>query len=152
MRMLLRVSMPVEAGNAAAQAGTLGSTVERIVADLKPEAAFFFIDDNGDRLASAGHGRGHLIIRRDIRRSEKSLVAADARPPVICLIVNSTASILTSVSHNHLPVSCRPVASMAMPTQPTTNFALLPRTKIVLRAMSDITEWSVNCVTRVSET
>jgi len=44
--------MPVEAGNAAAQAGTLGSTVERIVADLKPEAAFFFIDDNGDRSAS----------------------------------------------------------------------------------------------------
>jgi hypothetical protein len=52
MRMLLRVSMPVEAGNAAAKAGTLGSTVERIVADLKPEAAFFFVDDNGDRSAS----------------------------------------------------------------------------------------------------
>ena len=30
----------------------LGSTVERIVADLKPEAAFFFVDDNGDRSAS----------------------------------------------------------------------------------------------------
>jgi hypothetical protein len=44
--------MPVEAGNAAAKAGTLGSTVERIVADLKPEAAFFFVDDNGDRSAS----------------------------------------------------------------------------------------------------
>lgn len=52
MRMLLRVSMPVEAGNAAAKDGTLGSTVERIVADLKPEAAFFFVDDNGDRSAS----------------------------------------------------------------------------------------------------
>jgi hypothetical protein len=52
MRMLLRVSMPVEAGNAAAKAGPLGSTVERIVADLKPEAAFFFVDDNGDRSAS----------------------------------------------------------------------------------------------------
>ena len=52
MRMLLRVSMPVEAGNAAAKAGTLGSTVERILADLKPEAAYFFADDNGDRSAS----------------------------------------------------------------------------------------------------
>jgi hypothetical protein len=49
MRMLLRVSIPVEAGNAAAKAGTLGSTVEKILADLKPEAAYFFLDDSGNR-------------------------------------------------------------------------------------------------------
>jgi len=49
MRMLLRVSIPVESGNAAAKAGTLGSTIERIVADLKPEAAYFFADDDGER-------------------------------------------------------------------------------------------------------
>jgi hypothetical protein len=47
--MLLRVSIPVESGNAAAKAGTLGSTIERIVADLKPEAAYFFADDDGER-------------------------------------------------------------------------------------------------------
>jgi hypothetical protein len=52
MRMLLRVSIPVEAGNAAAKAGTLGSTIERILADLKPEAAYFFADDDGQRSAS----------------------------------------------------------------------------------------------------
>ena len=52
MRMLLRVSIPVEAGNQAAKAGTLGSTVERILADLKPEAAYFFADDNGNRSGS----------------------------------------------------------------------------------------------------
>ena len=52
MRMLLRVSIPVEAGNAAAKAGTLGSTVEKILADLKPEAAYFFPDDNGQRSGS----------------------------------------------------------------------------------------------------
>ena len=52
MRMLLRVSIPVETGNAAAKAGTLGSTVEKILADLKPEAAYFFPDDNGNRSGS----------------------------------------------------------------------------------------------------
>ena len=52
MRMLLRVSIPVEAGNAAAKAGTLGSTIEQILADLKPEAAYFFADDGGQRSGS----------------------------------------------------------------------------------------------------
>lgn len=52
MRMLLRVSIPVETGNAAAKAGTLASTVERILADLKPEAAYFFADDSGQRSGS----------------------------------------------------------------------------------------------------
>jgi hypothetical protein len=42
----------VEAGNAAAKAGTLGPTIERILADLKPEAAYFFADDDGNRSGS----------------------------------------------------------------------------------------------------
>jgi len=50
--MLLRVSIPVETGNAAAKGGTLGSTVEQILKDLKPEAAYFFADDNGQRSGS----------------------------------------------------------------------------------------------------
>ena len=54
MRMLLRVSIPVETGNAAAKAGTLGSTVEKILGELKPEASYFFADDNGNRSASIG--------------------------------------------------------------------------------------------------
>src|ERR1700687_776165 len=52
MRMLLRVSIPVETGNAAAKDGTLGTTIERILADLKPEAAYFFADDDGRRSGS----------------------------------------------------------------------------------------------------
>ena len=41
MRMLLRGSVLVEASNAAANAGTLGSTVERMLADLKTEEPLF---------------------------------------------------------------------------------------------------------------
>ncbi len=39
MRMLLKVCIPVEAGNAAARSGSLGATIESILDELKPEAA-----------------------------------------------------------------------------------------------------------------
>lgn len=52
MRMLLRVAIPVEAGNAAARSGTLGSTIERILAEMKPEAAYFHADEQGQRSGS----------------------------------------------------------------------------------------------------
>jgi hypothetical protein len=48
MRMIMTVSIPVEAGNAAVLNGSLGPTIQQILADLKPEAAYFS-DEGGKR-------------------------------------------------------------------------------------------------------
>jgi hypothetical protein len=52
MRMLLRVSIPTDTGNAATKAGKLGSTIEAIIGPLKPEAVYFYADDQGRRAGS----------------------------------------------------------------------------------------------------
>ena len=48
MRFLLKVNIPVESGNAAAKTRKLDSTIQSILADLKPEAVYF-TDSNGQR-------------------------------------------------------------------------------------------------------
>src|SRR5207249_12096061 len=48
MRFLLKVTIPIETGNAAAKAGKLGATIQAILAEQKPEAAYFS-DNNGQR-------------------------------------------------------------------------------------------------------
>ncbi len=48
MRFLIKVNIPVEAGNAAARAGKLGTTIQSILADLKPESVYF-TDEKGQR-------------------------------------------------------------------------------------------------------
>jgi hypothetical protein len=51
MRMLLRAVMPNEPANAMVKNGTLGSTIQKILANLKPEAAYFVATDSGERCA-----------------------------------------------------------------------------------------------------
>jgi len=48
MRCLIKVVIPVESGNAAISDGSLPKTIESILADLKPEAAYF-AEESGKR-------------------------------------------------------------------------------------------------------
>src|SRR6266480_4784406 len=48
MRFLRKVTIPVESGNAAVEAGKLGATIQSILAELRPEAVYF-TDSNGQR-------------------------------------------------------------------------------------------------------
>ena len=48
MRCLLKVTIPVETGNAAISNGSLPKTMESILGELKPEAAYFD-EDSGQR-------------------------------------------------------------------------------------------------------
>jgi hypothetical protein len=50
MRFLMKASMTVEAANAAIRNGSLPKTIQSILADLKPEAAYF-CDWDGMRTA-----------------------------------------------------------------------------------------------------
>ena len=45
MKMLLRVIMPIEPFNSMVKKGTVGKTLEKIMGDLKPEAAYFTLTD-----------------------------------------------------------------------------------------------------------
>ena len=44
MRMLLKARVPVEAGNEGISSGKLPETVQRVLAELRPEAAYFAVD------------------------------------------------------------------------------------------------------------
>jgi hypothetical protein len=50
MRMMLKVTIPVEAGNTAIKDGTLPRTLQSTAERLKPEAAYFLAED-GKRTA-----------------------------------------------------------------------------------------------------
>jgi hypothetical protein len=48
MKMLLRITMPNEPFNSFIKKGTLGNVLDKIMNDLKPEAAYFTLED-GER-------------------------------------------------------------------------------------------------------
>ena len=50
MRMMMRVYIPVEAGNAAIKNGSLAQTFQKFMDTAKPEAAYF-VADSGERTA-----------------------------------------------------------------------------------------------------
>ena len=49
MRMALKMSIPVEKGNEAFKSGALQQTIQSLMENLKPEAAYFYPDENGQR-------------------------------------------------------------------------------------------------------
>lgn len=51
MRMMMRLTMPVEKGNEAINSGAWDKILDHIIATLKPEAAYFHLDD-GRRAAT----------------------------------------------------------------------------------------------------
>jgi hypothetical protein len=68
MRVLLKVELPVEAANAAIRAGTMARTIQTILDEQKPEAAYF--------LASNGKRCGLIVL--DLK--EPSQIPAVAEP------------------------------------------------------------------------
>ena len=50
MRFMLKAVLDTERSNSAAKSGALGKTIQTIVTELKPEAAYF-TDDHGKRTA-----------------------------------------------------------------------------------------------------
>jgi hypothetical protein len=50
MRTMMKVTVPVENGNKAIKDGSIGSIIETTMADIKPECAFFTVE-NGIRTA-----------------------------------------------------------------------------------------------------
>jgi hypothetical protein len=50
MRTMMKVTIPAQAGSRAVKDGTMGKMIEKVLSDLRPEAAYFTAED-GDRTA-----------------------------------------------------------------------------------------------------
>lgn len=49
MRMMMQLTIPVEAGNKAARTGAFGPPLQKMLEPLKPEAVYFTTGANGER-------------------------------------------------------------------------------------------------------
>lgn len=47
MRVMVRMKIPTETGNEAIRSGKMAKVVSQIMADLKPEAAYFYVEGEG---------------------------------------------------------------------------------------------------------
>jgi hypothetical protein len=89
MRMLLKAQFPVEAGNAAAKTGKLAEILESILAEQKPEAAYFFAD----------HGKRTALLVLDIQ--DASQLPAFAEPWFLAL--NASVEVIPAFTAADLP-------------------------------------------------
>ena len=68
MKFLVKISIPIHKGNAAIKDGSLPKTIQSILTEQKPEAAYF-VEDNGTRT-------GYIVV--EIRNASE--LAATAEP------------------------------------------------------------------------
>jgi len=68
MRMLMQVKFPIEPFNSYVRDGSIGAKMQKIMADIKPEAAYFTAVD--------GHRGGILVVNMD----DPSKIPALAEP------------------------------------------------------------------------
>ncbi len=99
MRFLVKVSMPVEAGNRAVKEGSLEKTIQRILGEQKPEASYF--------TALNGLRTGILIIQMD----DASKIPAIAEPWFLAF--NANVEILPVMLPQDLQKASDSIASSA---------------------------------------
>ena len=99
MRFLVKVNIPVEAGNRAVKEGTLGKTIQKILAEQKPEAAYF-VADNGQRC-------GYLILNME----SASKIPAIAEPWFLAL--NAAVEMMPAMVLDDLQKAGSDIASSA---------------------------------------
>ena len=99
MRMLMKVNIPVEAGNKAVREGTLGKTIQQILQAIRPEAAYF-VAENGQRC-------GFVIVNLD----SASKIPALAEPWFLAL--NAAVELHPLMTPEDLQQASRDIESCA---------------------------------------
>ena len=99
MRMLMKVNIPVEAGNKAVREGTLGKTIQQILQAIRPEASYF-VAENGQRC-------GFLIVNLD----SASKIPALAEPWFLAL--NAAVELHPLMTPEDLQQASRDIESCA---------------------------------------